>query len=197
MLSFGSPSLFENGTGSNNQAVAIGDIFGDAYPDGSPILDLVTATSSGKLCISQGNGDGTFKTPISIAATATSFSAVALVDLDGTFRSNGLPILDIVAADQSDNGGEIWVFMNQGNGVFTPASYDPIQVTMPGPTPVAMAVAGATANLNGNTVADLDGHTLGQPGFAADIVIANPADNNVIVLPGTAMELSRPRNTTR
>ena len=48
-----------------------------------------------------------------------------------------------------------------------------------------MAVAGATANLNGDTTADLNGHILGDPGFAADIVIANPAGNNVIVLLGT------------
>ncbi len=178
LLSFGSPSLFDNGTGTNNEAVAIGYIFGDSYPDGSPILDLVTATASGALSMAQGNGDGTFKTPINVATPATSFSAVALANLGG---NNGL---DIIAADQKDSGGELWVFLNQGNGTFTTASYDPILVAMPGPTPVAMAVAGAPANLNGNTMADLDGHTLGQPHFAADIVIANPADNNVIVLPG-------------
>ncbi len=168
LLNYGSPSLFDNGAGANNNnaAVAIGDIFGDSYPNGNPILDLVTATTSGGLSISQGNGDGTFQTPINIATPATSFSAVALANLGG---NNGL---DIIAADQKDSGGELWVFLNQGNGTFTTASYDPILVAMPGPTPVAMAVAGASANLNGNTKADLEGQTLGQPNFAADIVIA-------------------------
>ena len=65
-----------------------------------------------------------------------------------------------------------------------PQRTDLIAVPMPGSAPVAMAVAGATANLNGDTTADLNGHILGDPGFAADIVIANPAGNNVIVLLG-------------
>ena len=47
-----------------------------------------------------------------------------------------------------------------------------------------MAVAGAAANLNGDTMADLNGHTAADPNFGADIVIANPVDNNVIVLMG-------------
>ena len=179
LLNFGSPSLFD--TGANNAAVAIGDIFGDTNPtNGSPILDLVTATPSGGLTITKGYGDGTFQTPTTITTPATSFSAVKLVDLGG---KNGL---DIVAADQKDNGGEIWVFLNQGGGTFRPSAYDLIKVPMPpAPAPVAMAVAGATANLNGDTTADLNGHILGDPGFAADIVIANPAGNNVTVLLGT------------
>ena len=179
LLNFGSPSLFDTGGVANNAAVAIGDVNGDGIPD------LVTATTTGVLSIAQGYGDGTFQTPINIPTPATSFSAVKLVDLGG---KNGL---DIVAADQKDNGGEIWVFLNQGGGTFTPSAYDLIKVPMPpAPAPVAMAVAGATANLNGDTTADLNGRILGNPGFAADIVIAG--GNNVIVLLGNGNETFQP-----
>ncbi len=179
LLNFGSPSLFDNGAGANNAAVAIGDIFGGSYPDGSPILDLVTATTKGGLSISQGYGDGTFHTPIVITTTATSFSTVKLVDLNGKVRLDGSPIMDIVAADPA--GDKLWVLMHNGSGTFTMAA----PVLLPaGTAPAAMAVAGATANLNGDTMDDLNGHALGEPNFDADIVIANPPGNNVIVLLG-------------
>ncbi len=189
LLSFGSPSLFD--TGANNAAVAIGDIFGDSY-DGSPILDLVTATKSGGLSISKGNGDGTFQTPVPVifnpTTAPTSFSAVKLVDLDGRVRSDGSPILDIVAADPADD--ELWVLMNDGTGAFATAAYPPTTVALPAYSdPVAMAVAGATPDFinsstidfNGDTSTDLLGHktTHPDPDIVADIVIANPGVNNV------------------
>ena len=99
MLSFGSPSLFDNGAGAGNAAVAVGDVYGYGIPD------VVTATTSGSLSISQGKGDGTFLTPVKVSITPlpTSFSAVKLVNLDGRIRPNGTPILDIVAADPADD----------------------------------------------------------------------------------------------
>ena len=182
LLNFGSPSLFDNGAGANNAAVAIGDINGDGIPD------LVTATTTGVLSIAQGYGDGTFQTPINIPTPATSFSAVKLVALvDGSLGPNGKPLLDIVAADPKQSA--IWVLLNNGYGQFP--TYFPVSVPglLPLPStmlsdPSSMAVAGATANLNGDTVADLNGNAAGNPNFAADIVIANPAGNNVIVLLG-------------
>ncbi len=182
LLNFGSPSLFDTGGGANNAAVAIGDVNGDGIPD------LVTATTKGGLSIAQGYGNGTFQTPVPIAPFATSFSAVKLVDLDGRVRKDGSPILDIVAADPADD--ELWVLMNDGTGTFAAPTSVPVPGLLPLPSsmssdPSSMAVAGATANLNGDTTADLNGHILGDPGFAADIVIANPAGNNVIVLLGT------------
>ena len=168
--------------GPINAAVAIGDVNGDGIPD------LVTATTKGGLSIAQGYGNGTFQTPVPIAPFATSFSAVKLVDLDGRVRKDGSPILDIVAADPADD--ELWVLMNDGTGTFAAPTSVPVPGLLPLPSsmssdPSSMAVAGATANLNGDTTADLNGHILGDPGFAADIVIANPAGNNVIVLLGT------------
>ena len=58
-----------------NAAVAIGDIFGGSL-NGSPILDLVTAPTSGGLNIAQGNGNGTFQpaAPISIITSTPSAS---------------------------------------------------------------------------------------------------------------------------
>ena len=194
LLSFGSPSLFDNGAGvnNNNAAVAIGDVYGYGIPD------LVTATTLGSLSISQGKGDGTFQTPVIVSITPpagtplpTSFSAVKLVDLDGRVTTDGTPILDIVAADPAQD--ELWVLMNNGNGEFATAAYPTTVVPLPlGSDPVAMAVAGATPDFidsstidfNGDTSTDLLGRTASNPSLQADIVIANPAGNNVIVLLG-------------
>lgn len=128
--------MFDNGAGASNAAVAIGDIFGDSYSDGNPMLDLVTATTNGRLSISQGYGNGTFHTPVVITTSTSSFSAVKLVDLNGKVRPDGSPILDIVAADPG--GDKLWVLMNNGSGTFTTAA----PVLLPaGSDPVAMAVA--------------------------------------------------------
>ena len=196
LLNFGSPSLFDTGVGPNIAAVAIGDVNGDGIPD------LVTATTTGGLSISQGKGDGTFLTPVMVSITPpagtplpTSFSAVKLVDLDGRIRPNGTPILDIVAADPAQD--ELWVLMNDGNGAFATKAYPTTVVSLPsGSDPVAMAVADATPDFidsstidfNGDTTTNLLGNTAGNNAghlkYAADIVIANPAGNNVIVLLG-------------
>jgi hypothetical protein len=160
LLSFGTPSLFDNGTkGENNTAVAIGDVNGDGIPD------IVSGTEKGTLSIALGYGDGTFRPPALISTPASSISAVKLGDFNGDQK------LDIVAADPG--GNQVWVLLNQGGGAF---------ITLPAlPTglhPMAIAVAGAAADLNGDTVADLngDGH--------ADIITANASDNTVSVLLG-------------
>ena len=200
MLSFGSPSLFGYGTGAGNAAVAIGDVYGYGIPD------IVTATTSGSLSISQGKGDGTFLTPVMVSIIPpadtplpTSFSAVKLVDLDGRINPNGTPILDIVAADPAQD--ELWVLMNDGHGAFSSEMHPTTVVHLPsGSDPVAMAVAGATpdfidsstidfngdttTNLLGNTAGNTAGNNAGHLKYAADIVIANAAGNNVIVLLG-------------
>lgn len=167
LLSFGSPSLFDNSTGGGlNAAVTVGDVSGDTIPD------LVTATSSGVLSVAfghlnpvTGEGDGTFDKPVIVSTPAVSFSAVKLADL------NGDGLLDIIAADPVDN--EVWVLLNGGGGRFGAATSFPT-----GSDPVSIAVAGARADLNGDTTTDLngDGH--------ADIVTANQGDNTVSVLLG-------------
>ena len=83
LLSFGSASLFDNGTGGGlNAAVTVGDVSGDTIPD------LVTATTSGVLSVAfghlnpvTGKGDGTFDKPVIVSTPAVSFSAVKLADL--------------------------------------------------------------------------------------------------------------------
>ena len=61
LLSFGSPLVM--GTGATNAAVAIGNIFGDSFPSGGYIPDLVTASTNGSIIIARGKGNGTFQTP--------------------------------------------------------------------------------------------------------------------------------------
>ncbi|MGC8641115.1 MAG: FG-GAP-like repeat-containing protein [Isosphaeraceae bacterium] len=150
LLSFGSPLLFDTGAGPGvgNAAVAIGDVNGDGVPD------LVTATSSGGITISDGNGDGTFTQAGCIPPFAASLSSVTLADLDGQHG------LDIIATDPT--GNQVWVLLNQGNGKFgTPTPYS----------------TGAGSNPADVAVADLgNGHL--------DIVTANSGDNTVSILLG-------------
>src|SRR5271166_1261781 len=131
LLSFGSPSVFN--TGATNNAVAIGNIFGDTFPSGGAIPDLVTASTSGSIIIAQGKGNGTFQTPIRLSTPAASFSSVTLANLRG---NSGGPE-DIIAADPTEN--EVWVFLNQGNGTFgAPSAYS----TAAGPRDVVVANLG-------------------------------------------------------
>ena len=93
------------------------------------------------------------------------------------------------------------MLMNDGNGAFATKEYPTTVVSLPsGSDPVAMAVADATpdfidsstidfngdttTNLLGNTAGNTAGNNAGHLKYAADIVIANPAGNNVIVLLG-------------
>jgi hypothetical protein len=203
LLSFGSPLIIN--TPVANAAVAVGNIFGDKFSNGSPIPDLVTATTNGSIVIARGNGNGTFQQPttIPIAAPPPSFSLVALVNL----HSNTGGPEDIVATDSTDN--EVWVLLNQGNGTFgTPKAYS----TGAGPKDVVAADLGnghidlLTANSGSNSISVLLGNGDGtfqthqdfsvgvQPVALAvgdvnndghpDVVTANLAGNSVSVLRG-------------
>jgi hypothetical protein len=76
--SYSEPVLFTTGCGA--QAVAVGDVNGDGVPD------IITANSptfdSGTVSILLGNGNGTFRSRITIPLRGSA-SAVAVVDVDG------------------------------------------------------------------------------------------------------------------
>lgn len=89
------PSLF----------VATGDLNGDGK------LDLAVATATG-VTILLGNGDGTFQTPVSIAAGDAS-SMLALADVNGDGK------LDIVLGNMGSN--YVTVLLGNGDGTFQAA----------------------------------------------------------------------------
>lgn len=87
---------------SANWQVAIADMNRDGKGD-----LLLTDTTKGAISVVLGNGDGTFRTPLSVAAGRTP-QAVASADLNG----DGNP--DLLAADQA--GAELYAYLGSGDG---------------------------------------------------------------------------------
>ena len=106
--------------------------------DGDGILDLVlTNCASSSVSVFLGNGDGTFRTPVSYA-TGPDPSSVAVADF------NGDGILDLVVVNGWSSSAS--VLLGKGDGTFqTQLTY------ATGPDPFAVAVA----DFNGDGVPDL------------------------------------------
>ena len=93
------------------------------------ILDIASLQYyPNQFSVAFGNGDGTFQSPVNYAVTASSFSPYAIAG--GDFNGDGAA--DIVEANASD--GTIGIFLNNGDGTFTAASYasapDPQWITV-------------------------------------------------------------------
>ena len=116
------------------------DLNGDGY------LDLVVAAAtpgspnpltSGNLIVMLGNGNGTFKPPVTYTA-GTRMTSVAAGDLNGDGR------LDVVATDY--NGGTVAILLGNGDGTLqTPVKYPAVS----GPNAVAIG------DFDGDGIVDL------------------------------------------
>ena len=153
---FQSPVSYNSG-GITATAVAVADLNHDGYPD----LVVANCTINGYLCpggvpgevsVLLGNGDGTFKAPVSYASGGDWATSVAIGDVNG----DGYP--DIVVVDSCPGSGcggdftaRVGVLLGNGDGTFQSAGvYD---------SGGAYAVSVAISDLNG------DGHP--------DLVVAN------------------------
>jgi hypothetical protein len=127
--------------------VAIADVNGDGR------LDLLAANMmSNTLSVLLGDGDGTFRSPVTYAAGGNNPIAIAVADIDG----DGKP--DLLAADYGSDA--VSVLLGNGDGTFQPA----------------ITYGSGGHGINSIAVADANGD--GKP----DLVVANIYDNNVGVL---------------
>src|SRR5713226_5352109 len=137
--------------GSNPRAV----VFGDFNKDGK--LDMATAGFGNSICISLGNGDGTFQNAHCYGSGLEAFTSNSLAVAD--FNKDGN--LDLVIA--SDNTNSVAVLLGKGDGTF------PTQVNYPaGTTPFGVA-AGDLGNGSPDIV-------VGDSGGGTISVLVNKGD---------------------
>ncbi len=98
--------------GGDATALAAGDIDGDGD------TDAVAGTANNKIEVFFNNGAGSLGTSASYSEPSNDINDVALADIDGDGD------LDIIAALDRENTNNIYVYFNNGSGIFgSPAKY--------------------------------------------------------------------------
>jgi hypothetical protein len=141
--------------GVNPQAVAVGDFNSDQKPD------LATANDGENLSIFLGNGNGTFKDPLSFPTGAPYSSGIAVSDFNGDGKQDLTTTNSLIGRGRGDR--TVSILLGRGDGTFN--APDVYQVGVPQP------MMPAVADLNGD----------GSPDIAAP---GGYPTNNVSVLLG-------------
>jgi hypothetical protein len=112
------PAVAYSSGGTAASSIAVADVNGDGHPDLIVANQCISATdcSNGTVGVLLGNGDGTFRAPVTYVA-GYGADSVAVADLNG----DGHP--DLIVADgcftaNSCNTGGVSVLIGNGNGTF-------------------------------------------------------------------------------
>ena len=124
-------------------AIVAGDFTGDGRIDlavAGYYFNPVTYASVGEISVLLGNGDGTFRPPVTYALAQSFPSAIVAADLTG----NGRVDLAVVGPNSLgyDNTGELSVLLGNGDGTFQPA----VQYAMTGSYVTAMVAGDFTGD---------------------------------------------------
>jgi hypothetical protein len=134
---FGAAVTYSSG-GAGAFALAVSDLNDDGYPDLAVTGTNGKQYANGIVSILLGNGDGTFRTPVSFSTKGADPNSVAIADLDGDHRP------DLVVTDYCDGVkrgcfigyGEVAVLLNN----FTSTTKVKVKST-PNPSHVAQSVS--------------------------------------------------------
>jgi hypothetical protein len=155
---FGSPTVVNPVPGAGS--IAVGDFNGDGIPD---LLTVNALDNSSSLSVLPGNGDGTFRPPITTTSAQGALGPAVVADF------NGDGILDVAAVSPSANS--VSVFLGNGDGTFQ--------------APLSFAVDN---NPRGLAVGDFNGD--GFPDLATANFGASSRDVSVLI---NAADWSAPR----
>ncbi|SPF45060.1 exported hypothetical protein [Candidatus Sulfopaludibacter sp. SbA4] len=139
--------------GNRAAGVVLADFNGDGKLDAAVInlADPSNPTDLGGVSVLIGNGDGSFKTPVSYTFGERPFW-IAAGDLNGDGKPELVVITDTTAGFAyvgSATAGNVRILMNKGDGTFQAAGVTPLGSG--GTAPVAVAIG----DLNGDGKADL------------------------------------------
>ena len=117
-------ALTFNSGGNNPSSMAVRDVNGDGIPDLVVANECGTGScTTGVVEVFLGEGDGTFKSPVSFGSGGLGPSAVVIADVNGDGKFD--LVVTNECADSSCTNGAVSVLLGNGNGSFnTAVSYN-------------------------------------------------------------------------